>query len=421
MGKAETSLLGRLRRDRAGNVLMMAAAGMPLLIGAAGLAVDTVHWTYWKRQLQREADSAALAGAFAKAQSGNAITAATNDITRTTDVTLSAPATIQNAPTSGAYAGNSQAVRVSLSTRQRLPFSGSFLSAVPTITVTATAAVVSNGTYCALALGTGSNGVITMSGSASLNFGCGLATNSKVGVAVVPGGSADISATPIAAVGGLASSSHYASGTQLLPYSLPQPDPFASLPNPVVPSGSCPKGNYGPKDNVTIPSGSCFNGLKIQGTVKLEDNGVFYIDGGTLDINSTATLTGKNVTIILTSSTAANNPASIADLDIAGGATVQLSAPTSGPYKGLIFYQDRRALDSGSNTISGNATSTYDGGFYFPSQELDFTGNSGMTTNCMQLVALRLTFIGNTTVANTCDKTTDGGEAFKGVQVRLVE
>ena len=421
MGKAETSLLGRLWRDRTGNVLVMAAAGLPLIIGAAGLAVDTVHWTYWKRQLQREADSAALAGAFAKAQSGNAITAATNDITRTTDVTLSAPATIQNAPTTGAYAGNSQAVRVSLSTRQRLPFSGSFMSAVPTITVQATAAVVSNGTYCALALGTGSNGVITMSGSASLNFGCGLATNSKVGVAVVPGGSADISATPIAAVGGLAASSHYASGTQLLPYSLPQPDPFASLPNPVVPSGSCPKGNYGPKDNVTIPNGSCFNGLKIQGTVKLEDNGVFYIDGGSLDINSTATLTGKNVTIILTSSTAANNPSSIADVDIAGGANINLSAPTSGPYKGLIFYQDRRALDSGSNTINGNSTSTYDGGFYFPSQEVQFNGTSGMTTNCMQLVALRLTFLGHTTVANTCDKVTDGGEAFKGIQVRLVE
>jgi len=419
MGKADTSLLGRLRRDRAGNVLIMAAAGMPLLIGAAGLAVDTVHWTYWKRQLQREADSAALAGAFAKAQGSDAIAAATNDITRTTDVTLSAPATIQNAPTSGAYAGNAQAVRVSLSTRQRLPFSGSFLSAVPTITVQATAAVVSNGSYCALALGTGSNGVITMQGNASLNFGCGVATNSKVSPAVSAGGSSNVVASPIAAVGGLPASSHYASGTQLLPYSLPQADPFASLPTPVVPGGCANKLTVNPSQTATLDASSqaCYKGLNIKGTVTMLP-GVYYIDGDSFSVQGT--VTGTNVTIILTSSSAASNPSSIATLDMNGSGTIQLTAQTSGTYKGVLFYQDRRALNSGTNTINGNASSQFQGAFYFPSQELSFSGTSGMTTNCMQLVALGLTFTGNTTVNNSCPVGSGAG-SFVGVQVRLVE
>ena len=43
---------------------MIAAACLPLIVGAAGLATDTIQWTMWKRQLQRAADSAAIAGVF---------------------------------------------------------------------------------------------------------------------------------------------------------------------------------------------------------------------------------------------------------------------------------------------------------------------------------------------------------------------
>ncbi|MDP9085901.1 MAG: Tad domain-containing protein [Pseudomonadota bacterium] len=43
---------------------MMMGAMLPLVIGCAGLATDTIQWTLWKRQLQRAADSAAIAGVF---------------------------------------------------------------------------------------------------------------------------------------------------------------------------------------------------------------------------------------------------------------------------------------------------------------------------------------------------------------------
>jgi hypothetical protein len=39
-----------------------------LLVGLAGLGTDTIQWTLMKQQLQRSADSAALNGAYAKAQ-----------------------------------------------------------------------------------------------------------------------------------------------------------------------------------------------------------------------------------------------------------------------------------------------------------------------------------------------------------------
>src|SRR5215203_6383447 len=61
-------LLRKLWNDDRGNALLIAGAALPLIIGSAGLASDTVQWTLWKRQLQRAADSAALAGVYAKVQ-----------------------------------------------------------------------------------------------------------------------------------------------------------------------------------------------------------------------------------------------------------------------------------------------------------------------------------------------------------------
>jgi uncharacterized membrane protein len=58
------SRLKQLWQDASGNTLMMAAASMPLIMGAAGLGVDAIQWALWNRQLQRTADSAAIAAVY---------------------------------------------------------------------------------------------------------------------------------------------------------------------------------------------------------------------------------------------------------------------------------------------------------------------------------------------------------------------
>lgn len=408
--------LRQLVQDRTGNVLMLAAASMPILVGAAGLATDTVQWTLWKRQIQREADSAALAGAYAVAQGFSASDSATTDISRMALVTLTGSPVIENAPTTGAYAGNSNAVRVVLQTSQELPFSKLLGVRAPTISGEATAAVVSNGTYCLVSLENTTAVGITISGSASVNLGCGMATNSRASNAVTAGGSSSILATPVAAVGGLQSSSNYVSPTTLMPYSVPQADPYAALPTP-SPTGCTNKVSVNPQGSSTIDPG-CYRGFDIKGTLNLNP-GTYYVDGSSFSVGSQAVLNGTGVTIILTSTTAATNPSSIATVDINGGATLNLSAPTSGTYSGVLFYQDRRAQDSsGTNKVNGNASSFFQGGFYFPSQELQFTGTSGMSTKCIQMVSRRVTFIGNSSITNECP--TGGPKAFTGTRVRLV-
>ncbi|WP_150291955.1 pilus assembly protein TadG-related protein [Sphingobium estronivorans] len=407
--------MGRLLRDRTGNVLMMAAASMPILVGAAGLATDTVQWTLWKRQIQRQADSAALAGAYALAQGFSASASATSDINRLSLVTLSQTPTIENAPTAGAYAGNNSAVRVVLQTTRDLPFSKMLGVKAPVISGDATAAVISQGEYCIVSLEKTSAVGITLQGNATVDLGCGIATNSRSSNAVSAGGSSTVTANPVAAVGGLQSSSNYVAPTTLLPYTIPQPDPYAALPTPSV-SGCSGKVSVNPNGSSSIGPG-CYKGFDIKGTLNMAP-GTYYVDGSSFSANAQAVINGTGVTIILTSSNAATNPSQIATVDINGGATINLSAPTSDTYSGVLFYQDRRALDSATNKINGNSSSSYQGAIYFPSQELQFNGTAGMTTKCIKMVSRRVIFTGNSQIVNQCAGT--GTTPITGSLVKLV-
>ncbi|MEZ5692271.1 MAG: TadE/TadG family type IV pilus assembly protein [Altererythrobacter sp.] len=64
MLKAMRKLSGKLRRSTKGNAAMLVAIGTPMLMGGAGLAVDTAQWYLWKRELQHGVDQAAISAAW---------------------------------------------------------------------------------------------------------------------------------------------------------------------------------------------------------------------------------------------------------------------------------------------------------------------------------------------------------------------
>src|SRR3546814_8221732 len=55
-------------KDRRGNVLVLTAAALPVMIGGAGLGVDVTQWYLWQRELQMSVDTAALAGAYSRSE-----------------------------------------------------------------------------------------------------------------------------------------------------------------------------------------------------------------------------------------------------------------------------------------------------------------------------------------------------------------
>lgn len=212
------------------------------------------------------------------------------------------------------------------------------------------------------------------------------------------------------------------SSTAVLPNQALQVDPFPSIPDPVWRSSP----SFG---KVTVDSGKTRNlspgyytDLEIKGTANLAP-GTYYIAEGGLKVRGGATIRGTGVTIILTSRTGKWDPAQVGDLDIAGNSTVNLTAPTSGPYSGLVLYRDRRAQwESGSSVkISGNNVSLWQGSVYAPTSNITFTGNTGMNTDCNQIVGFTVTFTGNSRFRNLCPPQSGAGAFGGGASARLVE
>jgi len=428
-------LFKKLWNSERGNALIIFGASLPLLMGAAGLASDTIQWALWKRELQRAADSAAIAGVYAKVQGASYSDGVTTDLARNNDISsITISSVSSSSPTSGAYTSDSNAVRVLLQAQHALSFSSMFMSAPPIITANATATIVPSGDYCVVSLVNNATTGISVGGTTDVNLGCGMITNSTSMDAAVAFGNSEVDASPIAAVGGIDASDNWSDDTVLLPFTMAQADPFANV-NPPTPSGCQKFSNYDVGNNnkpggvVDLSSqtgiicikenGGTPASLEIKGDVKL-GAATYVLDATSLKMTANgAKLSCNGCTIILTSSTAATDGTSIGGVDLSGG-TANLVSPESGPYKGISIYQDRRVTTTSTNTINGNAGSSFEGAFYFPKQQLKFTGTSGTTFNCVQMVAWTVVFSGTSDITNDCDGA-GGGGSFAGKAVRLVE
>lgn len=413
------AFIKRLWRDRRGNALIIAGATLPLLVGSAGLAVDTIQWAMWKRQLQRAADSAAFAGVYAKIEGNAEMTAeqaVASDLDKhnTTGVGLLSGYPQITYPTSSDY---TDGVEVTIAISKSLGFSSLFMSRAPTIRATGAAALFDDGNYCVVALApTGS--ALTIGGSASVSMGCGAISNSSDPTQSVStnGNAYSFVADPIAAVGGMPSSINGA--TELQPYHIAMDDPYSSL-STSVPSGTpCKNFNH---PSTTNANGSkkpgCYNNLALGNGTTILSPGVYYLNNTSIKLTGNQRLEGSGVTIILTGS----NPGTIS---MNGNSSISLTAPASGPYANMLLIQSPNALTGNDNTINGNNDSMLDGAIYFPKADLTFTGSSAASTQCAMVVAYTVDFSGNATIQNSMvrpdGKKCEAATQVKGKKVRLI-
>jgi hypothetical protein len=438
------NFLRRLWRDRLGNVAVIAALALPVVIGSAGLATDAVQWAVFKRQMQRMADSAALAGAYAKAEgttldSCAAYSSATYaqpigyDVKKNNRVwpTLTCAAT--NPPTVGGYTADKTAVRVALSVTQSLPFSSVYMTNTPTISATAVAKLVQTGKYCLVALNNTSTVGITMGGSAQANLGCGAISDStNTTSAITSNGNAyQFNATPIAAVGGMPTSINGCSGCDLQPYHIPEPDPFYNLYPTDIPTGmTCDSFannsyNTNPSGQVTQSNGSnvthrlkagCYTDFSPSGsTTYVMDAGVYYLKDTSFNPGGSVTLDGSaGVTIILTGT----NPGTVS---LSGNQTLKLKAQSTGTYAKMLFIQSSNASTSNnSSTFNGSSSSYFDGVFYLPKGNITLNGTSTNQTQCAMIVGWTVTISGNSTIQNDTSGCTNN-TTVAGYTIKLVE
>jgi Putative Flp pilus-assembly TadE/G-like len=413
----------RLGRDDKGNVLIILGMCMPLLIGSVGLAVDTIQWTLWKRQLQRAADSSALAGVYQRVQGGdmaNVQGSINRDLSfnQNTGIPLFSGYPQISLPSDTPTL--QRQVQVTLGIKKPLAFSGFFVDA-PLITANATAASIpGDADPCILALGTDpSKPQFIVTGNSDIEMPkCWGHSNGRSANSAAGKGSGKFVAEGISASGGIQQSSTW-QVNQYTPYAPIVDDPYATVkPLQADLDSKCPTGNgastqLDESTNLNALPGNvfCFNSLRVGANKTLNlKPGTYYINGG--DAFVQGDMTGTGVTIVLTNKSASPT-ATIGGFKVNAGSKINISAPTSGCtlgtdgcFKGMAIYQDRRAVDAVNavNKINGNSGSMIVGALYFPNQELEYNGTGTTSAICTRFVGKRVTFSGNSSISNKIEK-----------------
>ena len=415
------NFMKKIWHDKRGNAIIIVAATMPLLIGSAGLATDTIQWALWKRQLQRAADSAAIAGVYDRFANAGATsttsTAVAHDITLNHHTNIGLVATYPKVTFPADSGNNRNQVKVELAVRRPLAFSAMFMKGSPLIKTAATAATISSsGEFCVLSLQKNSKTGIQATGSTTIQMDCGMMTNSTATNAAAGQGNANVYATTLAASGGISQSSNWHI-TTYQPYSPALEDPYAALaPDSSDSYNNCQTnlGSISGSKNGTNYAPGCYSSINVgSNQAATLAPGTYFINGGSVNIQGTVNAT-NGVTIILSNTNTASN-AAIGSFDMNASGTLNIEAPTSGKWSGMAIYQDRRAVDSAPtgnitssspNKINGNSSSKVIGSIYFPNQQLTYNGDGTAGATCTQFVAKRIYWSGNSGINNftaNCD------------------
>ncbi len=411
-----TLFVGKSWRTKRGGVAIMVAVSLTMLIGFAALGTEVVYALFKQRQMQSTASSAALAGATAL-MTGHPVdlTVEARAVATTagfTSGTAGSTVTVNHPPLNGPYAGNAAAVEVVVGQPQTLPLSKLFYAGPWNISARAVATAGSSANACALELDTSNTTGVTISNGAQVTLNqCGLGVNANGSSALSVSGGAVLN-TKSVSVSGSASITNGGVINATDGVKTAQPpiaDPYSGI---TVPSGSgCKYGslpnnplslNHSNSGTQTLnPDGVYCGGLTMgNDAVVVMNPGVYIINGGSFNIGGAVRLSGNGVTIVLTGS-----GSNYATATIGNGATVTLTAPSTGATAGLVFFQNPSAPHSGTDNFQGGAYETLTGALYFPSQTVIYSNGTNSTSVCTQLVAWRLQFVGGSSFNSSCSGT----------------
>jgi hypothetical protein len=198
------------------------------------------------------------------------------------------------------------------------------------------------------------------------------------------------------AAGSLLTASRY-----LTTHTSPVADPYARL---SVPSYSgCSKDHYKLDAGKTesISPGVYCGGIEVTGgaTLNLEP-GTYILDRGNFAVGGDSTVNGSGVTIILTSHTGPG----YGTIAIRAGSTIAISAPAvdaPAGVPGIALWVDGRAPPE-ADVFEGGASQNINGAVYLPSRAARYAGGSSSLIRCSQLIALTVTFTGNSYFRHDC-------------------
>jgi len=425
--------------NRRGQTAIMFTLSIVPLLGVLGLVVD-MGWAYYRKQAaQAAADAAAGAAAQAAYATNSSPTCSTAHVACYSSE-YTCPASPAASPTDNigngclyakangfvstgrqkvtfmsgvgaapTAAGVTISYWVVARVSEEIPQLFSAVLGFPKATITARATTgtrEASAGGCVITLDPTADNSLSISGTAALTSGCGVFVNSNSGSAINTNGGGTITTTGTAKtqiVGNCNGCGNIHPSAQTGVATMT--DPFADLSPPSY-SGCNDTSNpvnLGSHDKRTISAGVFCSGFNVGAQSELTLNAGTYVIKNGISIGGQATIKSTGgVTIYIQSG----------GVTMAGGASVSLSAPTTGTWQGILFYQDR--ANTTDSSLVGGTGQQMNGVLYFPDAHLTYTGGSNVVATATTIVANTLSMVGNSFIsaAATTQFTGVSGGAF---------
>lgn len=451
-------------KDESGNVLVLTALSMIVIMGFLALAIDIGLVYRAKRQVQKIADAAALAAAAKMASDSTGQTAANAAVTQNGFTIGNAAGNITITPTVQTASSTMGYIKVTATEHTKTYFLPIVSSSLSTIDVSAAAGAsyaITTNSECMMGLSTSGAAVpnasvvavdgsstytysttvmsdVAVEGSSSINLphcgvqACGPSSNSsgKTAAAIYAEGSGNITAQSNSAPSyGTDNSGSKIKTTPTLASC--SGDPLASAMPTKPTAGTCidpawmKNGTAGGAAETISPGTYCnFNTANVS-TLTMQPG--LYIITTTFSTNSGTTINGTGVTIYLANGAIANSgnytyvSGGATPYGVGNGTTLNISAPTSGTYSGIAIWDGNNSASTPDTfTFGGGANSSFTGAIYAPNTNLVLGNGSGTSTLSSNVIANTIMVVGGSSITNNYTPTS-GTSTPTGAGITLAQ
>lgn len=353
-------VLGGFARNTEGNVMLTFGVAFSVLLGAAGLAVDSASFYDQQSRMQSVADASALAVAKElhlyrkKPEELDQL----KSVGRSRVDALLGEAGIAERPHSTditiGMEQNQVEVVISMVSDTLMPVE---VWGENPIVVTSEAHAYGQSRLCVLGLHPSKRDTIKTSAAQLTAPDCAVQSNSSDPSGLTVGSGGKIVSTVICTSGGYSGGSTSFEPTPTTdcpalddPLAARQPPSFSGCDylNRVIESGK-----------VSISPGTYCGGIKIGKAAEVTaEPGIYVITGGYFKVSDSAKLMGENVSFYFHDD--------LSTLEFKSNTTIDLSAPKDGPMAGILIYENRAALLGRTFVISSQNAHRLLGTIYLP-------------------------------------------------------